>query len=342
MNGFVKSFVFPFLAALIIFSVIAVAALPPILRLVFVSDESDAVIENESEFSDNFVNTLNSKANGVLSLMLICTENTTNDSNDTGTDVDNGAVKNEVQEQYNKIINNTNVTPTKNIKFITVAIFDSILNRVSVTYIPPETQVTVKGAKTDLDTVLCYIENGNDLNITYDYFTDFALSVTGFKPDIYGFVDIKQYIKIADTFKDLTVMMNESINIRSSNGVIKPYRAGTLTSVSSSDLYNIITCDNYVDNSTKATILESLSLSVLDKITTLSYYSEAEDAFSRCISSLAKTNASYDIFSEKSALFFSYKLYSHMMINLIGETNKSTAKTVFIPNKNASVELFKK
>ena len=342
MNGFVKSFVFPFLIALVIFSVIAAVAMPPILSLVFASDESEVTDENESDFSDSFSNTLNSKANGVLSLMLICTENTpkNNTSNDAGTVGDDPDEITDIQLEFDGLINKTNVKPTKTIKFITVAIFDSVLNRVSVTYIPPETQVTVKGAKTDLDTVLFCAEN-NLYDVTYDYFTDYALSVTGFRPDFYGFEDIKEYIKIADTFNDLTVKMNESINIRSSNGLMMPYRAGTLT-VSSSDLYNLITCDSYTDSTTKGTILESLSLSVLDKITTLSYYAESEAAFNRCVSSMYRTNASYDIFSEKSALFFSYKLYSHIMVNLIGEINTTSDKTVFIPNKSASVEIFKK
>ena len=340
MNGFVKSFVFPFLIALVIFSVIAVVAVPPIINLVFASDDTVESNDDEAENTDGDMNKLNPRANGSLSLMLICTEdlpdkNDSDDHKDDTTDKDSS-----IQKEFDELINKTNIKPTKSIKFITVTVFDSILNRVSVTYIAPETEVSVKGARTDLDTVLFCAEN--DLyDVTYDYFPDYALSVTGFKPDIYAFEDINEYIKIADTFKDLTVTMNESINIRSSNGRMIPYRAGTLT-VSPSDLYNLITCETYTDNLTKSTILESFSLSVLDKITTLNYYSKVEAAFNRCISSMYRTNATYGKFSEKTDLFFSYKLYSHVAVNLIGETTTSSGKKIFIPNRSASLELFKK
>ena len=202
MNGFVKSFVFPFLIALVIFSVIAAAAVPPILGLVFASDESEETIEDESEFSDSFSSTLNSKANGVLSLMLICTENIPKDrTNNTGTNTNNPDEYSDIQKEFDNLVNKTNVKPTKTIRFITIAIFDSILNRVSVTYIPPETQVTVKGAKTDLDTVLFCAEN-NLYNVTYDYFSDYALSVTGSRPDIFFILSIGKNLSDSNTYSN--------------------------------------------------------------------------------------------------------------------------------------------
>ena len=223
--------------------------------------------------------------------------------------------------------------------FITLAAFDSLTNRTAVTYLPPETVVEFRGEDVDLDTMLYLAENGM-YGIGYDFFSDYLLSLTGYRADFYGLIDIDDYVKFADDHKGLILSLAESIVATNKNGLSTPYQGGEIT-VDSTSLYDILTCDSYVNYLSKAEAVDSYTISALDEITTLEYFADEAAGFVKCASRFYKTNADHELFKEKISLFFSHTVYSHSKINITGALTSEDGKLRFTPNQSTSINAFK-
>jgi|GEM_PF-2391574 len=344
MNAFVKSFIFPFLIALVIFSLIAVAVIPPVINMVFGAGNGSGDVEDDSQGGDRSSagSSMSYRANGIFSMLLICTDEApapAEVSDPVADDPENVDENAELRSEFAGIQASDTYPISKNVQFITFVVFDSILKRAAVTYLPAETMVSFRGTYVDLDTMLYYAENGlYDTDLSF--FSDYMLSLTGYYVDFYGFIDIDNYVKFASEYEGLSVNLTESVSVYQENGRIVQYPAGE-RAVTSSDLYNLIKHDSYSSPSVKGEILESFSLSVLEEVTSISRYSTSDQMYQKCVANMWASNADHDIFVDKAPLFFSYGVYTHSKLNIIGTLSDTDGRTFFYPNKSASSAIFK-
>ena len=244
-----------------------------------------------------------------------------------------------IQKDFDEIVKSGALPVEKRIEFITFVVFDSLQNRVSVTYIPGNTMVGFRGTYVDINTMLYIVEN-KLYNTDVTFFTDYVTSLTGYDVDMYGLIDIDEYVKFATEHPGLTIDLPENVTVNDRSGRPVSYKAGQVAATAIT-LRNLITYDSYASRSIKAEILESYSLSVLREITTLPYFSEKTGFFEKCVSSLYDTNADHDGFVQKKSLFFSYGILAHAKINLIGTYKTENGVTLFYPDAAGSISAFK-
>ena len=342
MNGFVKSAVIPFVISLIIFSLIAVFAFPPVIALIFDRDKRDTG-ESGEEIADDDISSrssLKSSASGTLTLVLICTDQASASDETPDATVPVGDTD-PTKAEYENLKNTNKVKLTAEVKFITALTFDSLQSKVNITVFPPETVVAFRGMNIPINDMLYYNQQemyGTDTSFLADYVT----SVIGYQVDNYAYIDIDDYVKFADDHPGITVPLQESATVPGSAGhSTRVYTPGNIT-VKSGDLLNLIRYDGFQNITTKNEILKSFSLSALDLITTTAYYADYDRAFDKCVSRFYQSDIDKEAFRAKLPLFFSYKFYTVGSPDVIGDIYYTGGTRYFLPDKKATSELFRK
>ena len=345
MNTFVKSFVYPFIISLIIFSFIAYAYVPPTLDMIFSEKEddlNDGSGNEEGEDSDGD-SLINASAEGSLTMLLIGTDEIAYDNDQISPPSDTAlpqSPEDTIKDQYNDLIDKQKPKPSRSVEFMTLVSFDSSTDTVIISSVPTEAYVTVNGYKTDMNSAYYYIENSM-YKLDYGYFADYVTAITGCYVDFYAYIDIDDYVKIADDLGNIPVTLNESASKFDEQGnVIYSYAAGA-QGIGKDELYNIIKHQGFSNVFTKTNVLNSVSRYVLEKTATTGYYMNIESKFAKAESSFYQSNVNYEAFASKAPIYFSYIFYIPTPLNVIGDLTTSNNVTVFTVNVTSTVKLFK-
>lgn len=344
MNSFVKSIVIPFVVSLLIFSLIAVFAVPPVIELVFGQNKTSANEKTDDKADDDIssLSSLKSRANGTLTLMLIGTDEARPDEGAVYPPVITpGDRESEIRQEYERLAEINKADITKTVEFITIVTFDSLRSTVNVTCLPPESVIAFRRVNIPLNDMLYYSEN-KMYETDLSFFADYTTSLIGYEVDYYAYIDIDDWAVFADDHPGIKVPLNETVTVTSSSGrTSKLYNAGTLT-LTGADLLALVRFDGYKNIGTKCALLENFCIGALDIITTAAYYSEVDKGIDKCLSSFYETNIDKDSFKEDVPLFFSYKYYTHSALDIVGELYYSGGKQYFLPDKKATADLFRK
>ncbi len=347
MNTFVKSFVFPFLISLLIFSTIALALAGPTLKMIF---EKDDIIQNnqsdiDGENDDSSLSSLTSHASGTLSLLLIGTDENeilpTQPLPPASSDPSQEKTEEElIKEKFDQLISGQKVTPSRSVKFLTLVSFDSLTRKTTVTAIPAESYVQVNNTKVTMDTACYYIENSL-FGLDYKYFADYATSLTGCYVDYYAYIDIDDYITVTDSLGDITLTLDESASKTDDLGtVLYSYSQGT-QALKGSDIKNILNHQGFKSVFTKTKLLNQISEHVLNSCATTAYYMNFKQTFDSLVLKFYNTNIAYESFEKHIPLLFSHAFYTHTLLNIIGDVSSSDGKLHFTPNAPSTIKLFK-
>ncbi len=350
MNGFVKSFVYPFIVSLVIFSILAFAFVRPVLNIVFSDDTNSDSDMGEDDLNNDLSSTgPKSDATGVLSLLLIGTdeiiynEPENPDSQDpeavpTPDDPDASA---SVEDTYGELFDKHAPHPSRTVDFITLISFDSTNARTVITSIPNIAYVSVSGINVDMDTAYYYIEN--QLNgLDYTFFADYVSCITGMPVDFYAYIDTDDFSASFDEWGSIPVNLDENVVFYDeSTFTSTTYNAGS-NNIDSKGLYELIKYDGYVGTFTKANLLAAVANFVLEKTATSGYYVNFENHFNENVSKFYNTNVTYEAFSEKLMLYFSYQFYKTNILNVIGDlTTTSDGENRLAINRASTLRYFK-
>lgn len=333
MNGFVKSFVYPFLAALVIFGFIAAIAAGPTLDRIFNNDGKDNVGNDDGDKNSNSQSSgLKSNSEGMLTLLLIGTDEVTPVQEETGGTLGG------VYDNYNSLLDSHAPRPTRRIDFLTLISFDSARSRTLICSIPSTSLVTISDVSVTMDTAYYYIENGQN-GADYSFFADFVTYITGLHVDFYAYIDTDDYVSAFSDWGEIPITLDEGAQITGQLGEEnRIYNAGS-QNIDSVGLYDIIKYSGFKNAFTKANVLEAAAKFALDKTATSGYLMNFKENFDKNASKFYNTNVTYEEFEKKIMLYFSYEFYNTAAINVIGDI--SVDGTRFNINRSRTLSYFK-
>lgn len=312
----VRSFLITVAASLLLFGVIAYYATGFVMDIVFRQDE---VTETPIVDVPDVPNEVG--ARGTVNLLLVVTDQYVYRPSPGGS----------VESQFNQLADAELRNHTTTIEFLTLVSFNSSTRQVMITALPGNLLVKANSAKLDLDSAYYFSQNNlHDLNS--EYFVQSISSLLGIQVDYSGFVDIDDYVEVADRLGGITVDCPEDakdIGITAGEQRIK-----------ADQLYLLLTRDTYEDPANRTQFIVNQCYSVLNRITDDAHSATAYADFER-ISKVLKTDFNRAALSEYKDLIFSYSKFEVKTPIAIGSYVESGNDLYFDPDRSATQNLFK-
>lgn len=318
----IRNFLLSFLISVVLFSVLAYFGVNFVVGIMNESDESSEEGSVNDELSQ-----LTSDATGILNLLLIGT-----DEYEYVGSSDGSGTTDPVKNAFESLDDVDLKKHDTKIVFMTLVSFNSYRRQVTVTAFPIEMTVEANSSEIDLDSAYYFAQNelyGLDKN----YFVNAVSATVGMQIDYSATIDIDDYVKVADNMGGLSVICPEG---DSEAGV----KAGTQT-LSSAQLYRMITKDDYVDKRSRAQLMASITTAALDRICSTAYYINADEAFARISPVLKNTEFDTEALNRWKSLIFSYKFYTSEVLAPIGSYESEDGETVFNIDRSGTVNYFK-
>lgn len=312
----VRSFLITVAASLLLFGVIAYYATGFVMNMVFREDEEFA-----PPVADVPDNTDQLNARGTVNLLLVVTDQYVYRPSPGGA----------VESQFNQLADAELRNHDTTIKFITLVSFNSITRQVMITALPGNLLVKANSAKLDLDSAY-YFSKNNLHDLDDEYFVQSISALLGIQVDYSGFVDIDDYVEVADRLGGITVDCPENateIGITAGERKIK-----------SDQLYLMLTREEYQDPANRTQFLVNQCYSILNRITDEAHAESAYADFER-ISRVLATDFNKAALNEYKDLIFSYSKFEVKMPIAIGKFVESGDELYFDPDRPATQNLFK-
>ena len=258
---------------------------------------------------------------GTVNLLLVCTDEYVYRPSAGGA----------VESQFNQIADAELKEHDTTIVFMTLVSFNSTTRQVMVTAFPGNLLVQASGHEIDLDTAY-YFSQKELHGLGSDYFERSVSALLGIQVDYSGYVDIDDYVKVADNLSGLTVVLPEDIaDMGMTVGKNK---------LTSNQLYRIIMEEEFSDPTNKTQFLANQCKAILDRITDDAHKKSAYADYDR-ISKVLKTDFSKGALTEYMELIFLYSSYKVEMPLAIGSFITSYNEVFFKPDRLATQNLFK-
>lgn len=313
----IRNFIVSFLLSLILFSVVAYYSVDYMVGVMNKTDQDSEEQADEEELSR-----LTSDATGILNLLLIGTDEYEYSESDG--DASQGV--------YGQLADADRKNFDTKIMFMTLVTYNSYLQQVTVTAFPAEMTVLANNWELDLDSAY-YFSDKELYGLTKDYFVHAISATVGIQIDYSATIDIDDYVQVADNLNGITVECPES---DSEIGVV----AGKNT-LTSEQLYALLTKDNYSAPSAKTTFVTNLTVAALDRICSTAYYTDAFREFERISPMLKNTKFDEEALTQWRSLIFSYKFYTLQKLAPLGTYEIEDGETVFKIDRSGTVNYFK-
>ncbi len=310
----VRTFLITLAVSLMLFGVVAYYATGFVMDMVY--PDSDIVIGNEhSPDSETQATT-----KGIVNLLLVCTDQYIYRPSPGGA----------VESQFNQIADAELREHTKDIVFLTLVSFNSITKQVMITALPGNLLVTASGQEVDLDTAYYFTQNGLH-GLESDFFVQSISSLLGIQVDYTTYVDIDQYVDVADNLGGLSVNCPEDFP---TVGIAQ----GEQT-LSSDQLYKMLTAD-YTDPANKTLFIAAQCKAILDRITDRAHEESLYADFER-ISQVMESDFGKPQLATYKNLIFNYRNYKTDLPLTIGTFIESGDELYYRPDRSATQNLFK-
>lgn len=312
----VRTFLITLALSLVLFGTVAYFATGFVMDLVYPEEEELPEIEQSTDNIDNDIN-----AKGTVNLLLVCTDQYVYRPSPGGA----------VESQFNQLADAELRDRDTTIIFLTLVSFNSTTRQVMVTALPRNLLVTARGQEIDLNSAY-YFSQKQLHGLDSDYFQLSISALLGIQVDYTAYVDIDDYVDVADNLNGLTVEVPEDIE---SLGI-----AAGENKLTSNQLYRILMQASYDDPLNEIRLLSNQCKAILDRITDQAHEESVYADFER-ISAVMNTDFTKAKLTEHKDLIFSYRKYQVQMPIAIGQYVISGEKQFFSPDRNTTQNLFK-
>ena len=312
----VRSFLITVAASLLLFGVIAYYATGFVMDMVFRENDVDTPPAVDlTDPSDEW------NASGTVNLLLVVTDQYVYRPSPGGA----------VESQFNQLADAELKNHDTTIEFLTLVSFNSITRQVMVTALPGNLIVKANSAKLDLNSAYYFSQN-NLHDLTSEYFVQSISSLLGIQVDYTGYVDIDDYVEVADNLGGIVVECPEDakdIGITAGEQKLK-----------SDQLYYMLTRDSFDDPANQTQFIVNLCQAILDRITDEAHSQTMYADFER-ISKVLSTDFNLAALIEYKDLIFSYSKFEVKAPIAIGSYVDSGNDWYFDPDRMATQNLFK-
>lgn len=312
----VRSFLITVAASLLLFGVIAYYATGFVMDMVFRQEEmtTPPVVDMTDEIDEL-------SARGTVNLLLVVTDQYVYRPSPGGA----------VESQFNQLADAELRNHDTTIEFLTLVSFNSTTRQVMITALPGNLLVKANSAKLDLNSAYYFSQN-NLHDLTSEYFVQSISSLLGIQIDYAGFVDIDDYVEVADNLGGIIVDCPEDakdIGITAGEQKLK-----------SDQLYLLLTRDTYGDPANRMRFITNQCYAILNRITDEAHSQTVYADFER-ISKVLTTDFNRAALTEYKDLIFSYSKYEVKTPISIGKFIDSGDELYFDPDRMATQNLFK-
>lgn len=312
----VRTFLITLALSLVLFGTVAYFATGFVMDIVY--PDEDELIQSDHVSDDS---TSDTNAQGTVNLLLVCTDQYVYRPSAGGA----------VESQFNQLADAELREHDTTIIFLTLVSFNSTTRQVMVTALPRNLLVTASGQEIDLDTAY-YFTQQELYGLGSDYFVRSISALLGIQVDYTGYVDIDDYVDVADNLGGLTVEIPEDID---SLGITAGEKKLT-----SNQLYRILMQAEYDDPLNEVRLLTSQCKAILDCITDQAHEASVYADFER-ISGVLNTDFTKAKLTEYKDLIFSYRKYQVHTPIVIGQYVSSGEELYFQPDRTSTQNLFK-
>ena len=311
-----RSFLVTVVASILLFSFIAYYATNFVTGLIFAEEEEITTpsIEENSSPTDSSVQ-------GVVNLLMICTDEYVYQMTPGGA----------IEFQYSQIADAELRARTTTIEFMTLVSFNSYTKQVVVTAIPDNLLIAANGMEIDLDTAYYFAQNYLH-DLTPEFLVQAISALLGIQVDYTGYVDIDDYVRVADRLGGITIDSPEALpeaNIQLGKNVF-----------TSNQLYSMLKNDAYANPANKTVFLQNQCRGILDRITDDAHSRTAYDDFDR-ISKVLDTDFTKSALTQYKDLIFSYSSLEIQLPTVVGTMQASNGVLYFSPDRAATRALFR-
>ena len=297
--NFFKNFLIAFLLSTIVFVPIAFFGTKYLIKNSFEKDK-DSVVTNDSSSDPNNLG-YTSNAQGIFSIMTVVTSPATPKTSPSGA----GAV----------LIEKFATKPDIEIKFITLLRIDCNTKKAVITALPGDVSVKLMGEEMSITDAYYYFKTGK-YDLPDNYIAELVKSLTGVSIDIYNFVDLSDYIKIADKLNGLNVKIEDAVTIIDQDSFhFYPVGENLLTT---SDLKLLLNYEGYTTVNSKLRIIMSLCDAVLQKTLTTGTYINMRENWAKLNMDSEWSIKDFDSISAFLDELFSYRFCEVNMIGVKG------------------------
>ncbi len=311
----IRTFLITVAVSAVLFGICAFYATGYVLELVYPDEELVVPPSDPSNDSPP-----DPSAQGTVNLLLVCTDQFFYRPSAGGA----------VESQFNPIADAELREHDTSILFLTLVSFNSTTRQVMVTALPGNTLVSASGQLVDLDTAYYFTQKGL-YDLGDDFFERSISALLGLQIDYTGYVDIDDYIDVADNLGGITVNCPEAIP---EFGFEEGNRL-----VSSGQLSRLLRRD-YKDPAAKTALIASQCQAILSKITDPARKDNVHADFDR-ISKVLRTDFDKAALARYMDLFFRYGELNLQMPTAIGTYITSGEDLYFKPDRSATQHLFK-
>ncbi len=315
MNS-LRTFLVTVAVSLVLFGIVAYFATGFVLDIVYPDEE---IIPQSGSIDDD--SNLSYNAQGTVNLLLVCTDEFVYRPSPGGA----------VESQFNQLADAELRNHDTSIMFLTLVSFNSSTRQVMVTALPNNLLVTASGQEIDLDTAYYFTQNQLH-GLDSDYFVQSISALLGIQVDYTGYVDIDDYIEVADNLGGITVEIPEDIP---EMGMI----AGE-HKLTSNQLYRLLLREDFENPTNRLVLIANQCKAILDRITDSAHKQTAYADYDR-ISKVLKTDFSKAALTEYMDLIFSYSSYKVQMPIAIGTFIGSGDDIYYRPDRTSTHNLFK-
>lgn len=228
-------------------------------------------------------------------------------------------------------------SPEKEIKFICVVSINSTISKSIVTVIPGDSLAYIGNTGMSL-TWANYFAGLPELSYD-DLMPATVTAATGIVPDFYGYVDIDDFVKLADTLGNVQYNNPSTlVTSKKTNGKPITVPAGKIT-LDSEKLSALLEYDDYRDRYSASQTLIDVSISMLDRI--CSKFKPNILAQVRKMLDVVETDFTTADMSAVSSIFFSYENTEKTGLAILGAYEDTDIDVLFKINTASTVEKFK-
>ncbi len=272
-------------------------------------------------------------------------DNKDNKDNEGGEDSDGGNEPQTPQEpqkpeyitEFDELIAKYNKYPEYEIKFICVVSINATVSKTFITVIPGDLMVPIGDVEMDL-TYANFLAERSELALD-DFIPSTVIATTGIAPDFFGYVDIDDFVKLADELGGVSYENGKALTtVKKSDGGKITVPAGNIK-LDSEMLSALLEYGNYSDGYTASQILIDVAAEMLDGICSkfkLNIITKVREMLE-----YVDTDFTTADMLRVSGVFFSYEGSEKNCEALLGAYENFENRRLFRPNYSGSVDKFK-
>ncbi len=239
-------------------------------------------------------------------------------------------------DDYDDLLDKYEKYPKYSIKFICVVSINATVSKTLITVIPGDLMVSIGDTPIDL-TYANYFSENSDL-VLEDFIPSTVIANTGIIPDFFGYVDIDDFVKLADELGGVMYNNEKEISTeKKSNGKNITVPTGEIKL--DSEMLSALLEYDYKDRYTSSQILIDVSRGMLDGICTK--FKPNIITKVREMLEYVDTDFTTADMLRVSSIFFSYENSEKNFLALLGAYERFGNAYLFRSNYAGSIDKFK-